>query len=335
MSALAGAPFALELRDLSIAFATPEGSVPAVRGASLSVSEGERVGIVGESGSGKSTLLLAVMGLLDESAMIRGGPILYRGSDLAVLDDEGRRRLRGREMAMVFQDPLTSLHPLHTVGGQIEEAIRSHRDVSKGDAHQLAVEALADVGIPQASSRAKQYPHELSGGMRQRVMIAMALALRPRLILADEPTTALDVTVQAQILDLLERVRAEIHAAIVLVTHDLAVIAQRTDRTIVMYAGTIVEEGSTVEVFRRPRHPYTAALLESVLRHDVPTAEELPYIPGAPPTFPPEDACPFVPRCRYAADICSVSAPELRAIEAKHRAACHFAEALAEREVVG
>jgi oligopeptide/dipeptide ABC transporter ATP-binding protein len=198
--------------------------------------------------------------------------------------------------------------------------------MSKGEARELAVAALRDVGLPEASRRAKQYPHELSGGMRQRVMIAMALALRPSLILADEPTTALDVTVQAQVLDLLEDVRSEIGAAVVLVTHDLAVIAQRTDRTVVMYAGSIVEESSTIEVFLRPRHPYTAALLESVLRHDVRPTQDLPFIPGAPPTFPPEQACAFAPRCRYAAEVCSVVPPELRSIEMGHLAACHFAE---------
>jgi len=316
----------LEIDGLSVSFRTPEGLVPAVRDVSLRVAEGQRVGVVGESGSGKSTLLLAVMGLLDHGVVIEGGSILYRGRDLRSSSAEELRRLQGSEIVMVFQDPLTSLHPLHTVGWQIEEAITCHRDVGKAEARRIAVSALRDVGLPEAARRARQYPHELSGGMRQRVMIAMALALRPSLILADEPTTALDVTVQAQVLDLLEDVRSEIGAAVVLVTHDLAVIAQRTDRTVVMYAGSIVEESSTARIFRRPRHPYTAALMESLVRHDVRPVGELPFIPGAPPAFPPPEACSFAPRCRYAEELCWTVAPPLRIVDSDHRSACHLAE---------
>jgi oligopeptide/dipeptide ABC transporter ATP-binding protein len=319
----------LDIQQMSVHFSTARGRVTAVDRVDLRLAEAETIGVVGESGSGKTTVFLAALGLLpSKNASVHGG-VYLRGRDLLSLDEEEIRQIRGRQIAMIFQDPMSSLHPLHTIGWQVAEAITSHLPVKRTDAEVRTIEALREVGLPNPAQKLKQYPHELSGGMRQRVMIAMALALRPTLLIADEPTTALDVTVQAQILELLEEVRQEIGAATVLITHDLSIVAERTHRTIVMYAGRIVEEGETGTIFASPRHPYTAALLESIPRHDVPRQERLTSIPGSPPSglsIPP--GCPFHPRCRYAEELCSTSEPELRRV-ARQRSACHFAERVA------
>jgi oligopeptide/dipeptide ABC transporter ATP-binding protein len=317
-----------EFRGLSVAFPTARGTLRAVNDVDLSVREAETVGVVGESGSGKTTVFLAAMGLLSHAHAAVAGEVLFRGRDLLAMDERELRKIRGRHIAMIFQDPMSSLHPLHTVGWQVAEALTSHLSIGQSEASTRTIEALREVGLPNPPQCARQYPHELSGGMRQRVMIAMALALRPSVVIADEPTTALDVTVQAQILELLDEVRSEIGAATILITHDLSIIAERTQRTVVMYAGRVVEQGETDAVFSTSQHPYTKALLESIPRHDVSRQQRLKSIPGAPPSgvaIPP--GCPFHPRCTYAEEVCEKEVPQLRRV-AGHDSACHFAERL-------
>jgi oligopeptide/dipeptide ABC transporter ATP-binding protein len=316
----------LDIRDLTVEFRTERGALRAVDQVDLGLRDGETLGVVGESGSGKTTVFHAATGLLSKDEATVSGHVFFRGRDLLTAPEEALRRIRGREIAMIFQDPTSSLHPLHTVGWQVAEALTSHLPIGRADAQARAVEALREVGLPDPTQRAGQYPHELSGGMRQRILIAMALALRPPIVIADEPTTALDVTVQAQILELLEDVRSEIGAATVLITHDLSIVAERTERIAVMYAGRVVEQGYTEAVFASPRHPYTEALLASVPRHDVERQEWLQSIPGVPPSpmsLPP--GCAFHPRCTYAQDLCAADAPALRAI-GDRESACHFAE---------
>ena len=320
----------LDVRDLQTHFATDDGVVRAVDGVSFSLAEREVLAIVGESGCGKTVTSLSIMGLLPEPAgRIAGGEILFRGTDLVQLDRRRRRALRGDRIAMIFQDPLTALNPVHRVGRQIAEIVRTHREISRDDAMQRAVELLGLVGIPNAEERARDYPHQFSGGMRQRVMIAMAIANEPDVLIADEPTTALDVTVQAQILDLLLDVRERLGMAMILITHDLGVVAGVADRVVVMYAGKKVEEGDVDSIYERPRHPYTWGLLAATARADKVRGARLYQIPGAPPSLiDPPPACRFAPRCAYCQEeLCPVEYPELRpAGDEGQQAACHFAD---------
>ena len=324
----------LEVEDLSVTFATPDGPVYAVRAVSFAVDEEEIVGIVGESGSGKSVMMMAVMGLLPRTATVTGS-VRFRGQEILALPEKELRRYRGAKVAMIFQDPLTSLNPVFTVGYQIAEALRVHREMSRKEALAKATELLELVGIPNPSRRVKQYPHEFSGGMRQRAMIAMSIANNPDVLIADEPTTALDVTVQAQILEVLETAQTEARSAIVLITHDLGVVAGVADRVLVMYAGRAVEVGTVDDVFLRPRHPYTLGLLESLPRLDATGRERLTPITGTPPSLlHPPTGCPFHPRCRFVRPMCSEVVPELRLVgELGQRSACHYAEELDEVEV--
>ena len=300
---------------------------------SYKVYPGQAMGIVGESGSGKSVSSMAIMGLLPKNARITGS-VRFRGRELIGLGEKDYAKIRGNEIAMIFQDPLTSLNPVYSIGYQIAEAVRAHHDVSKDAARDRAIELLGVVGIPFPEQRVDAYPHELSGGMRQRVVIAIAMTNDPDVIIADEPTTALDVTVQAQVLEALEAAREATGAALVLITHDLGVIAGHAERICVMYAGKLVETGTTEDVFYRPRMPYTLGLLGSLPRMDEDRQERLTPIKGAPPSLlnlPP--GCPFTPRCPLAADICDAEEPPLEEVPGTgHAAACHFRDRVAEVE---
>jgi peptide/nickel transport system ATP-binding protein len=315
----------LVVDNLTVRFPSDDGEVRAVRGVSYTVRAGEAMGIVGESGSGKSVSSMAVMGLLPKSARIAGS-VRYRGRELLGLSEKEYAELRGDKIAMIFQDPLTSLNPVYSIGYQIAEAVLAHKDVSKKVAIDRAIELLRIVGIPFPEQRIESYPHELSGGMRQRVVIAIAMANDPDVIIADEPTTALDVTVQAQVLEALEAARQETGAALILITHDLGVIAGHAERVCVMYAGKLVETGTTEDVFYRPRMPYTLGLLGSLPRLDRDDRSRLTPIKGAPPSLlnlPP--GCPFTPRCPIAEETCDHDEPELLPVEGSaHAAACHF-----------
>ena len=303
----------LELRDLNVRFATEDGVVHAVRGIDYDLERGETIGVVGESGSGKSVSHLAVMDLLPETAEISADVLRFDGRDLNALDAGDRRALRGRELAMVFQDPMTSLNPFLTLGTQIAEMFKLHRGLRGKELERAAIDALAEVGIPKPELRVEQYPHEFSGGMRQRAMIAMMLAARPTLLIADEPTTALDVTVQAQILELLAELQKAHGMSIVLITHDLGVVAGFVERVLVMYAGRIVEEATTEELYANPLHPYTRGLLASVPRLDR-EITALEQIPGSPPDLAELDqGCPFRDRCTAAIDRCAREEPPLEA----------------------
>ena len=314
----------LEVKNLCVQFPTDDGVVKAVDGVSFSLDPGERLGVVGESGSGKSVTFLALMGLLDRRTTNITGEILFRGQDLLKLRPDEFRRIRGSEIGMVFQDPMSSLHPLYKVGKQIAEAIQAHEDVSNKDAFTRAIDMLDRVGIPKPEDRANQYPHEFSGGMRQRAMIAMGLCLSPDLLIADEPTTALDVTVQAQILDLIDRMRDEFQTAVIMITHDLGVVAEHTDRVQVMYAGKIVEAGTINHIYHGAHHPYTWGLMQSISRLDE-EQERLKPIKGAPPSliFVPS-GCSFHPRCPYIFDPCKTEVPQLVEEEYGHSSACHL-----------
>jgi peptide/nickel transport system ATP-binding protein len=318
----------LQVDSLKTVFHTETGVVHAVDGVDFSVRPGEVLAIVGESGSGKTATALSILGLLPRhTGKIVGGRILFQGQDLAHLHADELRAIRGDRIAMVFQDPLTALNPVHRVGAQIAEVIEAHRGIGGRQAWQRAVELLTLVGIPQADHRARDYPHQFSGGMRQRVMIAMAIALDPELLIADEPTTALDVTVQAQILRVLLDVRERFGMAIILITHDLGVVAGVADRVLVMYAGQKIEEADVHTVYGNPKHPYTWGLLGSTTRVDRPRLHQLAQIPGAPPSLiAPPPACRFAPRCAYAQALCREEYPHLRqATVPEHLAACHFA----------
>ena len=320
----------LEVENLHVTFASPDGPVKAVRGLDFSIGDGESLGIVGESGSGKSVSMLAVMGLLPRNATITGS-IRFRGDELLGRPEAELRKLRGGKMAMIFQDPMTSMNPVLTVGFQIAEAIEAHHpDTDRKAGMARAAELLDLVGIPNATTRVRQYPHEFSGGMRQRAMIAMAIANDPDLLVADEPTTALDVTIQAQILGVLERAQGATGAAIVLITHDLGVVAGVADRILVMYAGRAAETGGVYDVFGHPRHPYTLGLLASLPRLDDHGRERLVPITGSPPSMVhPPPGCAFNPRCPYAQELCRAEMPVLRPIEGTGQcSACHFAEDL-------
>ena len=305
-------PGLLDVEDLRVHFRTEDGVVRAVDGISYSVDRGQVLGIVGESGSGKSVSNLTIMGLTRSQSADISGRAVFEGRDLLTLGNEEMRRVRGDDIAMIFQDPLSSLHPFYKVGRQLVEAIRAHRDVSKAQALDRAIDLLGLVGIPEPRQRVDHYPHEFSGGMRQRAMIAMALANEPKVLIADEPTTALDVTVQAQILDLIARLKDELGMAVIIITHDLGVVAEMADEIAVMYAGRIVEQAPADTIFGAPEHPYTWGLLNSIPRLDTPREEDLVPIPGRPPsliTLP--SGCHFHPRCPYVRDRHRKIDPEL------------------------
>ena len=321
----------LEVKDLRVHFPTDDGLVKAVDGVSFSIQPGETLGIVGESGSGKSVSSLTVMGLVTRKQADITGEVIFQGQDLLQLPVEEMRTIRGAKISMIFQDPMTSLHPYYRVGDQISEAIREHRDISKKEAFDQAVDMLDKVRISQPKQRARQYPHEFSGGMRQRAMIAMALSLNPDLLVADEPTTALDVTVQAQILDLIDKLKAEFNAAVIIITHDLGVVAEHCDNIEVMYAGKIAEYGRTDDIYYGPHHPYTWGLLNSIPHLGTET-ERLNPIRGLPPSLinvPP--GCSFNPRCPYVFDRCVRDVPELIPEDGHHAAACHLSREDKER----
>ncbi|WP_299055032.1 ABC transporter ATP-binding protein [uncultured Nocardioides sp.] len=305
----------LSVRDLSVTFGLRgQRAVRAVDEVSFDIRPGQHVGLVGESGSGKSVTSLALMGLLPKRGVKVGGQALYRGEDLLTKDRKAMAGLRGREIAMVFQDPMTSLNPVVRIGVQLTEVITRHTDSNKSAAQDRARELLAQVGIPDPGRRLREYPHQLSGGMRQRVLIAIALACRPRLLIADEPTTALDVTIQAQVLEVLKDLVADTDAALLMITHDLGVVAGLCDEVNVMYSGRIVESATREKLFARPRHPYTGGLLASIPRLDTPRGRPLTPIPGSPTqTLPWTTGCAFAPRCANAADDCRTTAPALQA----------------------
>ncbi len=302
----------LEVRDLSTSFVTERGVVRAVRDVSFSLDRGQTLGVVGESGSGKTVLSRSVMGLLPPRNVRREGSVLYEGTDVIGFDEKQMSSIWGAEMSMVFQDPMTSLNPVMRIGKQITESLRHHLGLDKDEALATAEALLGSVGIPEAQRRLDEYPHQLSGGMRQRVTIAIALACGPKVLFADEPTTALDVTVQAQILDLLEQQQRDRHMAMILVSHDLGVVAGRTDEIMVMYGGTVVEHAPTATLFADVRMPYTEALLRSIPRIEQPSHSRLEAIPGRPPDLvSPPAGCNFAPRCRYVQEKCIVERPPL------------------------
>jgi peptide/nickel transport system ATP-binding protein len=324
----------LEVTDLKTHFRTDDGVVRAVDGVSFSVDKGQTLGIVGESGSGKSVTCLTIMGLNPKRSAISSGTALWKGEDLLTASSSRLREIRGNEIAMIFQDPMTSLNPVHKIGNQLAEAMRLHDDVSKKQARTRAVELLKAVGIPRADRRLDDYPHQFSGGMRQRVMIAMSLINNPDLLIADEPTTALDVTTQAQILTLIENLQAEFGSAVVMITHDLGVVAEIADEVVVMYAAEVAEKASVHQIFKRPHHPYTWGLMGSLPRLDA-DVERLVQIQGQPPSLlRPPAGCRFHPRCPYVMPICKEVDPPLVAVsdEATHLQSCHLDEETKDRE---
>jgi oligopeptide transport system ATP-binding protein len=317
----------LEVEDLYVEFRTRDGVAKVLNGVSYHVEAGETLAVLGESGSGKSVTAQTIMGILDTPpAVITGGSVRYRGEDLLKASEERRRDIRGEGIAMIFQDALSALNPVFTVGFQIEEQLRVRRGMSRREARRRAVELLDLVRIPNSVRRVRQYPHEFSGGMRQRAMIAMSLALDPDMLIADEPTTALDVTVQAQIMDLLAEIQAELRMGLILITHDLGVVAEVADRIAVMYAGRIVEQADAPSLYRSPGHPYTAALLDSLPRLDQ-RGQTLNTIKGLPPSLLNiPSGCPFHPRCRRAQDVCRSEVPRDIRLGLGRTSACHFAE---------
>jgi oligopeptide transport system ATP-binding protein len=313
----------LAVEDLRVQFRTERGIVYAVNGVSFEIAPGETLGIVGESGCGKSVTSLALLGILSGNGRVTGGRALFEGRDLLSMREEHLRAVRGREIAMIFQDPMTSLNPVLTVGRQIREALETHFPLDKEQATRRAVELLDQVGIPSPDLRLRDYPHQFSGGMRQRAMIAMALACEPKLLIADEPTTALDVTIQAQILQLLKSLVADRDTALIMITHDLGVVAGMCERVNVMYAGLFVETGSADRLFAHPRHPYTLGLLESVPRIDAGRRQRLKPIPGSPRNMlSPPAACPFAPRCRFEVEESRQQVPPLDELEPGHHVRC-------------
>ena len=315
----------LSLREVSVRFRLPDREVVAVDRVSLDLAPGEVLGIVGESGSGKSQILFALMGLLASNGKV-GGQAQFRGRDLLAMRPRDLDRVRGVEMSMIFQDPMTSLNPYKRVGDQLAEGLRVHRGMGKAEAHKAAVAMLERVRIPDAAARALRYPHEFSGGMRQRVMIAMALLMKPAVLLADEPTTALDVTIQAQVLDLMAELARENGTAVVLVTHDLGVVARLCDRVAVLYGGRLMEEAPAEALFDAPRHPYSAGLLRATPRLDDAMTARLGTIPGQPRAGASAPGCPFAPRCEAKLPICETAQPPLLDLGAGRRAACHLLE---------
>ena len=314
----------LQVKNLEISFRTYAGEVQAVRGVTFDLRRGETLAIVGESGSGKSVTAKSIMRLLPEAnSLVKGGEILFDGRDLLSLSDKQMQDVRGPKIAMVFQDPMTSLDPTMRVGRQITESLKKHLGMSGNRARERAVELLEMVGIPNAEDRVKQYPHQFSGGMRQRVVIAIALACDPQILIADEPTTALDVTIQAQILELLRDLQERIGTSVILITHDLGVVASTARRVVVMYGGKIVETGTVREIFYNPQMPYTWGLLSSIPLPTADRSQDLIPIPGSPPDMlEPPKGCPFTPRCPYAMQICAEEMPEYTTFSAEHRAAC-------------
>jgi oligopeptide transport system ATP-binding protein len=313
----------LEVEDLRVQFGTSRGMVYAVNGISFDIAPGETLGIVGESGCGKSVTSLALLGILARNGRVTAGTAMFEGRDLLTLKDDQLRAIRGKEIAMIFQDPMTSLNPVLTIGRQIREPLEAHFGMDRDQAERRVVELLDQVGIPGAKNRLKDYPHQFSGGMRQRAMIAIALACEPKLLIADEPTTALDVTIQAQILELLKSLVSERDTALIMITHDLGVVAGMCERVNVMYAGMFMETGPAEKVFARPRHPYTLGLLQSVPRLDAGRRQQLQPIEGAPRNMLSAPAqCPFAPRCPYEVEKSLEEVPRLEEIEPDHRVAC-------------
>lgn len=314
----------LEVNDLAVSFTTHGGEVQAVRGVTFHVKKSETVAIVGESGCGKSVTAQSIMRLIPEPpGKIKQGTILLNGVDLASFSEKQMRKIRGKEIGMIFQDPMTSLNPTLTVGDQITEGLHTHETLSNTEAEEVAINLLKLVGIANPKERLKQYPHQFSGGMRQRIMIAMALVCNPSLLIADEPTTALDVTIQAQIIELFKEIQEKTGVAIIIITHDLGVVAQIADRINVMYAGEIVESGTVKEIFQNPQHPYTNGLLASVPRLDGDRTKQLVPIFGSPPDlFSPPPGCAFAQRCDYAMEVCKNYAPPMTEITENHHTAC-------------
>lgn len=321
----------VELKDLQTHFQTEEGTVKAVNHVSFAVREGETVCVVGESGCGKSVTALSIMGLIAESGSVVGGDILYEGKSLLGMKEKELRSLRGNDIAMIFQEPMTSLNPVFTVGEQIVETLREHELLSKNEAYKKAIELIRKVGIARADEIVHSYPHELSGGMLQRIMIAVALSCNPKLLIADEPTTALDVTIQAQILDLLRQIKEEFKTSILLITHDLGVVAEMADYVVVMYGGKVIEEAPVLEIFQNPKHPYTKGLLKSkpVMGKRI---DKLYSIPGQVPNLVGlGEFCYFSGRCEYCMEICKEEAPNLNVHDENHKVACWLYEERAEQ----
>ena len=316
----------LEVKDLNVTFHARGQEIRAVRGVSLEVCPGEILGIVGESGSGKSVTMKAVLGILPENASIKAESLKLSGTEMTKLSEEEYRKLRGTQMTMIFQDPMTALDPVMTVGKHMEEVLKRNGGLkSKEEIRKKSIEMLDKVGIPDPQSRLKQYPHEFSGGMRQRVLIAMALACNPKMLIADEPTTALDVTIQAQILDLLQELEEQYHTSIVLITHDMGVVATVCQRVAIMYGGLIMETGTSDEIFYDPKHPYTKALLRAIPSTELKEGERLQAIEGLPPSLVnPPAGCPFAERCEYASERCAQQLPEYYEFSETHRAMCHL-----------
>lgn len=315
----------LKVENLKTYFNTEEGLVRAVDGVSFELEQGRVLGIVGESGSGKSVMSLSIMRLVPYPGKIVDGKIYFNGTDITRANEKTMQSIRGNKISMIFQDPMTSLNPVFKIGYQLAEAVLAHRQVSVAEARELAVKALKEVGIPDPEEALNRYPHEFSGGMRQRVMIAMALINNPAIVIADEPTTALDVTIQAQILELMHTLQKDFNSSIILITHDLGVIAEMSDDVIVMYAGRIFEKGSVEDIFYRSRNPYTFSLLESIPRLDL-DQKKLKPIKGNPPSLISlPSGCPFHPRCEFAREVCRKKLPELVEVDKGHYSYCHFA----------
>ncbi len=312
----------LQVRNLQTSFFTELGEVKAVDGVDFDVPPGKTLGIVGESGSGKSITALSILQLIQKPGKITGGSIIFDGIDLLSLPPQEMRKIRGNQISMIFQEPMTSLNPVYTIGNQVAESFIIHQQLSKKQAKERAIEMLKVVGIPSPEKRFNQYPHELSGGMRQRVMIAMALACRPKLLIADEPTTALDVTIQAQILELIKELQKKMNMSVIMISHDLGVIAETCDYVAVMYSGKIVEYSDVKTLFKNPKHPYTAGLLKSLPRHDI-EQKQLATIPGVVPNpFSMPAGCAFAPRCPFATDLCRERMPELKQLAMENHVRC-------------
>lgn len=312
----------LQVRNLQTSFFTELGEVKAVDGVDFDVPPGKTLGIVGESGSGKSITALSILQLIQKPGKITGGSIIFDGIDLLSLPPQEMRKIRGNQISMIFQEPMTSLNPVYTIGNQVAESFIIHQQLSKKQSKERAIEMLKVVGIPSPEKRFNQYPHELSGGMRQRVMIAMALACRPKLLIADEPTTALDVTIQAQILELIKELQKKMNMSVIMISHDLGVIAETCDYVAVMYSGKIVEYSDVKTLFKNPKHPYTAGLLKSLPRHDI-EQKQLATIPGVVPNpFSMPAGCAFAPRCPFATDLCRERMPELKQLAMENHVRC-------------